>query len=264
VLDILADPTARIPGFGIETPFDFPFPAAVKTGTSHHFTDNWAVGVTGGFTVAVWVGNFDGQPMRGVSGVTGAGPLLHRAMLVTARRYQPGELESPRAVGATRVRICALSGLRAVAGCPDLDEWFLPGTAPSQACDWHKGGTVVWPAEYVEWAEQNGRIEAAPTEAAATKAAAGAQFEIVSPRDGDTYEIPPGMDPRYATIALRVAATPEDGAVRWFVDGRQIHNSRYVLVPGTHVIRAVAASGATDETRIDVLAARPRLSYIIR
>jgi len=264
VLDILADPTARIPGFGIETPFDFPFPAAVKTGTSHHFTDNWAVGVTGGFTVAVWVGNFDGQPMRGVSGVTGAGPLLHRAMLVTARRYQPGELESPRAVGATRVRICALSGLRAVAGCPDLDEWFLPGTAPSQACDWHKGGTVVWPAEYVEWAEQNGRIEAAPTEAAATKAAAGAQFEIVSPRDGDTYEIPPGMDPRYATIALRVAATPEDGAVRWFVDGRQIHNSRYVLVPGTHVIRAVAASGAADETRIDVLAARPRLSYIIR
>jgi len=258
VLDILSDPTARIPGFGVETPFDFPFPAAVKTGTSHHFTDNWAVGVAGGFTVAVWVGNFDGQPMRGVSGVTGAGPLLHRAMLVVARRYAPGDLPSPRAAGATRVRICALSGLRATAGCTDLDEWFLPSTAPQKDCDWHQGGVVTWPAEYVEWAEQNGKAavgEAAAGETAADKTAArggGAQFQIVSPHDGDRYEIPPGIDPRYATIAFRAAAMPGDGAVRWFVDGRQIHNSRYVLIPGTHVIRAVAASGATDETRIEV------------
>jgi penicillin-binding protein 1C len=230
VLDILADPVARIPGFGIETPFDFPFRAAVKTGTSHHFTDNWAVGVTGAFTVAVWVGNFDGQPMRAVSGVTGAGPLLHRAMLVTARRYPPGDLESPRALGATKVRICALSGLRAAAGCPDLDEWFLVGTTPERSCDWHQGSTIVWPAEYIEWAEQNGAAgeaaasetaasEAAASEAAAKKTAArggGAQFQIVSPRGGDRYEIPPGIDPRYATIALRAAAMPVDGAVRWY------------------------------------------------
>ncbi len=264
VLDILADPVARIPGFGIETPFDFPFRAAVKTGTSHHFTDNWAVGVTGGFTVAVWVGNFDGQPMRGVSGVTGAGPLLHRAMLVTARRYDPGDLASPAQLGATKVRICALSGLRAIEGCADLDEWFLAHTAPDKPCDWHQGGRVgvLWPAEYVEWAEQNGRSEPAANETAASAAAAGgaggaggagAQFQIVSPRSGDRYEIPPGIDRRYATVALRVASTPADGAVRWFVDGRQIHTYRYVLVPGAHVVRAVAASGATDEASFEVL-----------
>jgi Membrane carboxypeptidase/penicillin-binding protein PbpC len=78
VLDMLADPTARIPGFGPTTPFDFPFPAGVKTGTSRHFTDNWSVAATGNFTVAVWAGNFNGHPMQGVSGVTGAGPLLAR------------------------------------------------------------------------------------------------------------------------------------------------------------------------------------------
>jgi len=266
VLDILADPTARIPGFGVETPFDFPFPAAVKTGTSHHFTDNWAVGVTGGFTVAVWVGNFDGQPMRGVSGVSGAGPLLHRAMLVTARRYAPDELPSPGATDATRVRICALSGLRATGGCADLDEWFLPGTAPQKYCDWHQRGTVVWPAEYVEWAEQNGRSETAASDAAATKSAAGgggAQFQIVSPRSGDRYEIPPGIDSRYATIALRASTMPGDGAVRWFIDGRPIVESRWALQPGTHVVRAVTASGASDEVLIEV-AAPPFLSDISR
>ncbi|HYU10010.1 MAG TPA: penicillin-binding protein 1C [Gemmatimonadales bacterium] len=264
VMDILADPTARIPGFGVETPFDFPFPAAVKTGTSHHFTDNWAVGVTGEFTVAVWVGNFDGQPMRGVSGVTGAGPLLHRAMLVTARRYAPGALPGPGFFGATRLRVCALSGLRAVDGCPDLDEWFLAGTAPQQSCDWHRDGVVVWPAEYVEWAAQNGQgDEGAATETAANtaaaKGAAGGQFQIVSPRRGDRYEIPPGIDSRYATIALRAATLRGDGAVRWFMDGRPLTTSRWSLIPGSHVVRAVTASGQVDETtfEVDNGAARP-------
>ena len=263
VLDVLADPVARIPGFGVETPFDFPFPAAVKTGTSHHFTDNWAVGVTGGFTVAVWVGNFDGQPMQGVSGVTGAGPLLHRAMLVTARRHAPGVLPSPSDAGATRVRICALSGLRATAECSDLAEWFLPGTAPLKDCDWHRDGAVVWPAEYVEWAEQNGKAAAGETaagetaadKAAADKAAAkggGGQFQIVSPRSGDRYEIPPGIDSRYATIAFRAATTPADGPVRWFVDGRPVSQPRWALIRGSHVVRAVATSGASAEVLIAV------------
>jgi penicillin-binding protein 1C len=71
VLDILSDPVARVPSFGVETPLDFPFKAAAKTGTSRHFTDNWAVATTGGFTVAVWVGNFSGHPMQGVGASPG-------------------------------------------------------------------------------------------------------------------------------------------------------------------------------------------------
>ncbi len=237
----------------------------MKTGTSHHFTDNWAVGVTGGFTVAVWVGNFDGQPMRGVSGVTGAGPLLHRAMLVTARRYAPGVLPSPSAAGATRVRICALSGLRATGGCADLDEWFLPGTAPTRDCDWHQGGAVVWPVEYVEWAAQNGRIADVPPRHEVERGSGGeaSQFQIVSPRSGDRYEIPPGIDSRYATIALRASTMPGDGTIRWFIDGRRVFESRWALEPGTHVVRAVTASGASDEVLIEV-AATPILSDISR
>ena len=131
VLDILDDPVARIPGFGVETPLDFPFPVAAKTGTSRHFTDNWAVGVTGGFTVAVWAGNFNGRPMDGVSGVSGAGPLLHRAVLATAARHSTGRLPSAEAAGAIPVPICRLSGLRATSRCPTATEWFAPGTAPT-------------------------------------------------------------------------------------------------------------------------------------
>ena len=77
IADILSDNHARTIGFGAESPLRFEFPVACKTGTSSDFRDNWAFGYTPEFTVGIWVGNFDSSPMRHVSGVTGAGPLLH-------------------------------------------------------------------------------------------------------------------------------------------------------------------------------------------
>ena len=154
---------------------------------------------------------------------------------------------------------------RATGGCADLDEWFLPGTAPTKDCDWHQGGTVVWPAEYVEWAAQNGRIADVPPRHEVERGSRGeaSQFQIVSPRAGDRYQIPPGMDARYATIALRASTMPGDGAIRWFIDGRPIIESRWALQPGTHVVRAVTASGATSAAA-KVACCRPACSSITR
>jgi penicillin-binding protein 1C len=257
VLDILSDPVARVPGFGLDTPFDFPFPAAVKTGTSHHFTDNWAVAVTGGFTVAVWAGNFSGRPMRQVSGVTGAGPLLHRAVLDVAKRHEPGVLPAPAQAGAVRVRVCRLSGMRATPYCPGVEEWVLPGTEPARPCDWHEpDGAVRWPAEYVQWVADNDLDEASDTVryggGVARLAAADSSFRIVSPLDGDRYAIPPGVDARYATIALRAVGRAEDAPVRWLVDGRRAASTRWRLESGTHTVRALAASGRTARVTIRV------------
>ncbi|HPB98634.1 MAG TPA: penicillin-binding protein 1C, partial [Polyangiaceae bacterium] len=72
ITDILADRHARLAAFGPNSALELPFPVAAKTGTSKGFRDNLAVGYTPKATVAVWVGNFDGSPMNGVSGVTGA------------------------------------------------------------------------------------------------------------------------------------------------------------------------------------------------
>ena len=257
VLDILSDPVARVPGFGVQTPFDFAFPVAVKTGTSHHFTDNWAVGVTGAFTVAVWAGNFSGRPMRQVSGVTGAGPLLHRAILDVARRYPPGVLPSPASAGAVRVLVCRLSGLRATSHCPGVEEWVLPGAAPARPCDWHAAdGGIRWPAEYAAWVAEQGLDEGSDTArygaGARQLAAADSSFHIVSPLDGDRYAVPPGVGARYATVALRAVGVPGDEPVRWFVDGRRWASSRWLIRAGTHAIRAVAASGRSAEVTVEV------------
>jgi len=75
VEDILADRTARTITFGPTNPLAARFWAAVKTGTSKDMRDNWCVGFSAGYTVGVWVGNFDGSAMWDVSGVTGAAPL---------------------------------------------------------------------------------------------------------------------------------------------------------------------------------------------
>ncbi|MBF0178181.1 MAG: penicillin-binding protein 1C, partial [Magnetococcales bacterium] len=74
VADILADPLARSATFGLDNALATPFWSAVKTGTSKQMRDNWCIGFSQRYTVGVWVGNFDGQPMHQVSGISGAAP----------------------------------------------------------------------------------------------------------------------------------------------------------------------------------------------
>jgi len=255
VLDILADPVARIPGFGPITPLEFPFPAAAKTGTSRHFTDNWAVVVTGGFTVAVWVGNFDGRPMEGVSGVTGAGPLLHRAALLTAARHSPGALPTPEQAGAHTIAICRLSGMRAGAHCPVGTEWFLPGREPTQVCDWHGEAGLTLPAPYADWASKT-RLAVVGDERSAARPAgdsASLGFRITSPAAGDVFRFVPGVPARYATVGLRASGAPRASSIAWYLDGRMVTGTRLPLVPGRHRIRA-AAGTLRDEIEFEVMA----------
>jgi penicillin-binding protein 1C len=244
VLDI--DPLARVAGFGPVTPLEFPFRAAAKTGTSRHFTDNWAVAVTGSFTVAVWVGNFSGRPMDGVSGVTGAGPLLHRAVLEVAKRSDPSGLVTPAEAGLVSVSVCRLSGLRATGRCPAVTEWFRPGTEPRELDTWEGPDGVALPAAFAEWAGRRADGNAIAAAGAMRKAGepVAAEFRITSPRNGDRYRFVPGVDPAYATVALRAAGAK--GAVRWFVDGVHFERARWALVPGVHRLRAVAGRDTAD------------------
>jgi penicillin-binding protein 1C len=212
--------------------------------------------------VAVWVGNFSGRPMDGVSGVSGAGPLLHRAVLLTANRYPPGALPAPRDAGAVPARICRLSGLLATDRCPGMAEWFPPDQVPTRRCDWHEAAGLSLPAEYAGWAGRQGQGgpgepwggETASIAAALTDTRVRAPtepFRIVAPQEGDRYEVPPGVEHRYATIALR-AGGGLGRAVRWFVDDTALTGDRWALHAGAHIVRAEAGPGEQAEVRIEV------------
>ncbi|MGH7245449.1 MAG: transglycosylase domain-containing protein, partial [Candidatus Levyibacteriota bacterium] len=75
ISDILADNGARLADFGGNSALYIPNQfVPVKTGTTNDFRDNWTIGYTPNYVVAVWVGNNDNSPMSQslASGITGA------------------------------------------------------------------------------------------------------------------------------------------------------------------------------------------------
>jgi penicillin-binding protein 1C len=121
VNDILVDAAARALTFGLASPLATRYPASVKTGTSKDMRDNWAVGFTSRYTVGVWVGNFSGEPMHEVSGVTGAAPVWREVMDFLHEAGVPAHDAPPH--GLVRQRVSYAGELE-----PSRDEWFLAGT----------------------------------------------------------------------------------------------------------------------------------------
>jgi penicillin-binding protein 1C len=120
--DILSDPAARAVTFGLDTHLATGFWSAVKTGTSEDMRDNWCVGFSRDYTVAVWVGNFEGDSMRDVSGVTGAAPIWHDLMIAA-------QAERPSLPPAPPARVAARRTRFAQALEPVRREWFLAGAS---------------------------------------------------------------------------------------------------------------------------------------
>jgi penicillin-binding protein 1C len=127
VADMMADPGARAATFGLDSALRLPFWAAVKTGTSKAMRDNWCVGFSDRFTVAVWIGNLEGDSMRAVSGTSGAAPVWREVMLALHRDRagrapaRPAEIDRRPVAFAGPIE-------------PARSEYFLAGTAqPSLA-----------------------------------------------------------------------------------------------------------------------------------
>jgi membrane peptidoglycan carboxypeptidase len=145
ISDILDDDVARQPAMGRTNPLALPFPAAVKTGTTNDFRDNWTVGYTPGLVVGVWTGNSDNTPMINISGLTGAAPLWAEFMQTVYGNYDllaalasngaqpPTEFVPPP--GLERRPMCDLASVTVGATSCNFNqqEWFLETPAPAEA-----------------------------------------------------------------------------------------------------------------------------------
>ncbi|BBP01339.1 penicillin-binding protein 1C [Sulfuriferula nivalis] len=122
--DILSDRGARAITFGLDSPLATRYWSAVKTGTSKDMRDNWCVGFSERYTVGVWVGNFNGDAMRDVSGISGAAPVWLEVMNFLNGAAPGRAPTAPQGVVAQNVRFNP-------AVEPPRREWFLAGTASS-------------------------------------------------------------------------------------------------------------------------------------
>jgi penicillin-binding protein 1C len=279
ITDILSDDEARAYAFGRGSHLEFPFPVAVKTGTSQAYHDNWTIGYTRDVTVGVWVGNFDRRPLRYSSGVTGAGPIFH-AVMVAATRGRPS-------AGATAIlarpddvdeaRICELSGMRANPWCPSRrTEWTIAGEDPVP-CAWHhrsdEGLLTIYPPEYRAWAATAGvrsvsavvghgvsrAFPVAPPKGRPTNEAVihAGVIQIANPPAGAIYSVDPTLRREFQALPLRVV-TSRPTTVTWLVNGSRIGSASsdgslsWPLVVGTHQIEVRDAAGRRATTSVVV------------
>jgi penicillin-binding protein 1C len=251
ITNMLSDRHARAKAFGVESVLNLPFPTAVKTGTSSDFRDTWTVGFSSDYTVATWVGNFNGDPMRQVSGVTGAAPLWQRIMLHLHEHHEPAAFSIPP--GLVQRPVCALSGLKPTAACPsvvqeyfypeDLEEYdrhldtFYQATTHSNSL---KTGPyrLNLPAEYDEWLAHQ------------PQAAASGDLKILSPREGDYFLVSPTSKSLQPPQLLQFKlAAPAGQPVEWWLNGQKLAASgsnsvAWSLQPGNWTLQVKTKDGA--------------------
>ncbi|MFN7941542.1 MAG: transglycosylase domain-containing protein [Thermoanaerobaculia bacterium] len=257
----LADPQARLPSFPRLGATEYPFPVAVKTGTSSGFRDAWTVAYSERYLVGAWIGHPSGRAMVGLTGYTSAAKLAATVLRGLERDRSDGLAATgfPAPRGWRPARVCALSGARATAACDSVFlEWFAPGTEPQTDCTVHRRRTVdrrtgllasratppaereervflEMPGRYHEWLAANALPFGAATARAATidagdgggpRGARTTRLAITAPEDGAVVMFDPETPRALSTLALRAAVEPAAAQVVWYVDGRPFEISQ--------------------------------------
>ncbi len=278
ITDILADNDARALSFGRNSVLQLSRPAAVKTGTTTDWRDNWTVGYTPQLVTGVWVGNADNAPMLGVSGVTGAGPIWHDFMELAHRHLPVQKFAQPP--GFVRTEICIDSGLLATELCQRRrTELFIAGTEPTTFDDVYQERLIdscsnmvanraespapgclarqvvrVYPPELQEWAAANGSALVAgstPVKVAALDAvpAAGQGLVLTSPDPNSVFRISASVpaELQQVRLAARPMGTGQLKQLTFMVDGEPLDTvtelpfeAWWTLQPGVHQVGAVA------------------------
>ena len=267
ISDILADNAARGATFGFNSVLQIGRPAAVKTGTTTDYRDNWTMGYTPDLAVGVWVGNANGSPMVLLSGVAGAGPIWHDFMRA-ALAGKPEQAFVPPA-GMVRVEVCVPSGLLPTTVCPRThSEWFLAGTVPTRPDDLYQSfrldartGLLAGPdtpAEYVvekvylvlppeaqAWALQNGLPP--PPGAIAASDGTPLALALASPDPNTVFQISPRLPRASQQIPLRVVAAKPLENVTYLLNGVPLGTVTaapfelwWTLEPGSYTLQAEA------------------------
>ena len=145
---ILSDNNARAPMFGTNSVLALPFQAAVKTGTTNDYRDNWTVGYTPDLVVGVWVGNADYTPMVNTSGVSGAAPIWANIMQTGIQQLRGGSATAfARPSDVVDMTICSVSGTVPSEYCPSQrTEVFASdqGPLPKEEDLWVKSMIDSW------------------------------------------------------------------------------------------------------------------------
>ncbi len=224
VMSFLSDPMARLPSFPRYGPLEYPFPVAVKTGTSQGYRDAVTVAFSRQYIVGVWIGRPDAGTMARLSGASSAARLA-RAILMRLHESRPGDLEDSQfapPAGRSPVELCLFGGRRSAGaargGCGQtLTEWLRPEEIPpEEEIVARRDGApeLKVPAAQRAWAAAAGFNVAGEG-----PAGEAARIAIVSPENNSRIWRNPDTPAAMSRIALHAVVEPRPAQVVWYVDG---------------------------------------------
>ena len=270
----LSDPLARLPTFTRMGPLEYPFPVAVKTGTSQGFRDAWAVAYSSKYIVGAWIGHPDHERMKQVAGLDAA-QLVKEILLFLHPKERRGVAETPfpspqfhgdsgKSVGYQLVELCPLSGELATEACAEtVLEYLSTGTEPTASCSVHQSfavdrltGTLAGPMTPPEWVEIRSYAVLPPRFAAwgavhdydpppsPSTESPFVSIAIEEPVNGSVFRFHPDTPQQLQSIALRANVTPAVPEIIWYVDGEPFqkvqypYTTRWYLRAGSHALQA--------------------------
>lgn len=287
ISDILSDNDARMLGFGPNSLLRLDRTAAVKTGTTSNFHDNWTIGYTPDLVVGVWAGNTSYEPMRGVNGLSGAGPIWHQFMR-TVLTGQPDKA-FPRPPSMLQEQVCALSGLLPGPNCPyKRQEWFIAGTQPQRTDNLYRAVEIDkrtghlaqpdTPPEQIErqvvldlppsaqpWAHAQGVTlysdvsGGVPGGQVLVAADSNKALSLVAPAPGSLFRLSAGFDPDAQQIHMLAVGEQGLQSASLWLDGAQVatfegdgpYETWQPLTPGKHQAWAEAVRQNGEKVRSD-------------
>ncbi len=214
---------------------------AWKTGTSFGYRDAWAVGLTPDYTVAVWVGNADGEGRPQLTGSLAAAPLLFDVFELLPRSN--GWFEEP-VEEMEQVEICMESGFKASAVCPHKELRSIPRKAfDSGVCPYHRlvhlsqdgrwqvntsccpldemrhdSCFVLPPAMEWHYRRLHPEYRTLPPFLPGCSQEGAAPMELLSPRDPSSLFVPVELDGKRGQLLAEVVHRQADAVLYWHLD----------------------------------------------
>jgi penicillin-binding protein 1C len=256
---------------------------AWKTGTSFGFRDGWAIGLTPGHVVAVWVGNADGEGRPGLTGINAAAPVMFELFrMLPASSWFPVPYDD-----LTYVTTCSKSGFIATDLCGRADSLLVPvAGARSGPCPFHHlihldalgtsrvnsecespsnmrhtGWFVLPPA--MEWYYKNHdhTYRSLPPwrKDCAASAGQGTMMEMIYPKRSNTIYVPVELDGKAGKCVFEVAHRNKETTIYWHLDEtfigstREFHQMALNPLPGKHTLVLVDENGERLEQYVEII-----------
>jgi penicillin-binding protein 1C len=244
---------------------------AWKTGTSFGFRDAWAIGITPGYTVGVWVGNASGEGRPGILGGTAAAPILFDLFRLLP---ESGWFEIPYDDLEPAI-ICRQSGYLASPQCDDTDTLQIPRTTNTKpSCPYHSlihlsadgqfrvSAECYTPSEMLhkswfvlppvmEWyyRSKHPTYKPLPPLMDGCMNGHGSTMEFIYPKPHVAVFIPKNLNGETEKLVIKVAHRQSGARIFWHLDDHylgetvQFHQQEILPTPGWHTITLMDEQG---------------------